>query len=103
MMRAIASFAAPSTVSCPAELELMNVVSAGKVEFDSAQPGDTTYQSGSASASTSWSRPSVFQGRRPTAGKVQLPLACPSFAPPAKLFGASGQGRRPGLLSVASA
>src|SRR5437879_4633418 len=99
MISATESFAAPSTVSWPEVFELM--VSIAVLE-GSAQPTDTTYQSGSLAASTSLSNPSVRQGRRPTAGRAQLPAAIPSLLVP-KLPGASGQGNRLGLFSVACA
>src|SRR6266540_1700667 len=91
MMRATASFNAPSTVSCPLVLELM--IGSGE-PLVYAHPGPTTYQSGSPDASTSWSVPMVRQGKRPTFGSEQFPAAWPSV--PA----ASGQGRAPGRGSA---
>src|SRR4051812_37103469 len=100
MMSATAALATPSTVSCPTELELIT----GKVVLEvNAQPGETTYQSGSPSASTSFSVPIVRQGKRPTLGKVQLDAVFPSVLELSKEPGASGQGRAPGLSSPAFA
>jgi hypothetical protein len=96
MIRATALLATPSTVSWPTESELMTVL---VVELGLCQPGETTYQSGSAWASVSLSRPSVRQGRRPTAGTLQLPAATPSSAGLPELPAASGQGSLPGSFS----
>src|SRR3954451_26557 len=96
MISATALLATPSTVSCPTEFELITVC---VVLLGKAHPGDTTYQSGSFSASTSLSRPSGRHRSRPIAGSVQTPDATPSLLVP-KFPGASGQGRRPGSSSV---
>src|SRR5438046_1170472 len=97
MIAATAALAWPLTARLPAVLELMPSV--GVVLLGSAQPADTMYQSGSPAASCSLVMPSVRQGRRPTAGSVQVPEAMPSLTVP-MLAGASGQGRRPGLRSL---
>src|SRR5205809_7521412 len=65
MIRATA--ACPSTFSWPMVFELMVRV---VVLVTSCQPGDTTYQSGSADESTSLSSPSVRQGNRPAVAQV---------------------------------
>ena len=67
MIRATAALACPSTFSWPMVFELMVRV---VVLVTSCQPGDTTYQSGSADESTSLSSPSVRQGNRPTVAQV---------------------------------
>ena len=79
MTSATAALAVPSSVSCPGEFELMV---SSEVTVGRAQPGDTTYHSGSPLASRSFGKPSVRQGSRPIAGSVQLPAAIPSFAVP---------------------
>ena len=67
MIRATAALACPSTFSWPMVFELMGRV---VVLVTSCQPGDTTYQSGSADESTSLSSPSVRQGNRPAVAQV---------------------------------
>jgi hypothetical protein len=89
MIKATALFAAPSTVSCPSESEL---IVRFVLEFGRCQPLETAYHSGSPAESTSLSSPSVRQGSRPTAGAVQKLASMPSFEVP-KFPGASGQGR----------
>src|SRR5947207_2433396 len=100
MIMATAALAVPSAARLPTLLELMPSV--GVDVFGMAQPAETMYQSGSPVASRSLSMPSVRQGRRPTAGSVQLPEAMPSFGPP-MLAADSGHGRRPGLRSFVAA
>src|SRR4029077_5969763 len=91
MMTATASM--PSTVIWPGVFELMTVL---VVLFGLAQPGETTYQSGSVAASSGLSIPSVLHGSRPTAGRVQFPAAMPSCAGLPTFPAASGQGSEPG-------
>src|SRR4051812_23246992 len=98
MITAAELLAAPSTVSWPTLSELMRVL---VVELGLCQPGETAYQSGSAAASTSFSSPSVRQGKRPIAGTAQLPAAIPSSAGLPALAAASGHGRLPGSSSPA--
>src|SRR4026209_1409210 len=86
----------PSTVIWPVAFALM-------IWLGLAHPGETTYQSGSLSASRGLLMPSVLQGRRPTAGRAQLPAALPSLTGSPTQPGASGQGRKPGLSSVIGA
>src|SRR5437868_398350 len=109
MISATAALGWPSTVSWPAkqviadaasvQLELMTV---GVKALGFAQPFARTYQRGSPAASRNLSVPIVFHGKRPTAGKLQLPLVMPSFAPPTFPAG-SGQGKAPGLFSPLTA
>ena len=105
MIKATTSFGAawPSMTIAPwlSALMLRSVVL-----ICSAQPGDTAYHSGSDAASKSLLSPSVRQGSRPkvaqlgVAGVIKGAEMPSEFVPMA--FTASGQGRRPGLLSVAA-
>ena len=79
MISATAVCAPSARTRRPRESEL--IVSLLRV-VGSAQPGETAYQSGSPAASVSLSSPSVRHGRRPSAGKEQLPAAMPSRAVP---------------------
>src|SRR5205814_8318835 len=106
MMRATVSLT-PSTVRSPVlhsmvaslvQLELMMVFPDGP-GFD--QPEATTYQSGSPEASTNFSLPIVRQGKRPTAGRVQLGVIVRPWKPVMLVIplGTSGQRKAPGLSS----
>src|SRR5437867_3070374 len=106
MMRATVSLT-PSTVRSPVlhsmvaslvQLELM-MVFPDALGFD--QPDATTYQSGSPDASTNRSVPSVRQGKRPTAGSVQLGVSVRPSKPVVLVMplGVSGQRNAPGLSS----
>src|SRR5688572_32041994 len=91
MMSATTVFASASTVSWPRLFELIT-----RFAPSYAQPGDTTYQSGSALASSSLSSPRVFQGSRPMLFWTAKPAAqegapVPSSTVPGALDD-SGQG-----------
>src|SRR2546422_1985571 len=73
MIRATAALACPSTFSWPMVFELMVRV---VVLVTSCQPGDTTYQSGSADESTSLSSPSVRSEEHTSELQSRLHLVC---------------------------
>src|SRR5262245_64103795 len=97
MIRATASLATPSTVSCPLELELITELP----PEGTPQLVDTTYQSGSPDASTSLSVPIVRQGKRPTLSEVPQPVPVLPSLPVvlSKSPGFCGQGSAAGLVS----
>src|SRR3954462_5361188 len=101
MIKATAAFGTPSTVSCPALFEFTTLF---EPRF-TPQLGDTTYHSGSATAATKWSRPSVRQGKRPTLTLVPQLMPTSPCRPVvlSKSPGFSGQGNAPGLFSPAFA
>jgi hypothetical protein len=101
MSSATAAFGTPSSVSWPMLFELTTLF----VPTFTPHAGETAYQSGSASASSSWSSPSVRQGKRPTFTVAPQLMPTWPWRPVvlSKSPGFSGQGRLPGLFSPAFA